>query len=300
MQSEVTVIGLGAMGSALAHVLLCAGKRVTVWNRSRAKTEAVASAGAHVSETMLSALTASPVCLICVDNYAVSSSLLADDDLAGILKGKLLIQLSTGGPQEARDSELWALSRGADYLDGAILAFPPQMGTADATIITSGAVAAFERAKPLLEILAPSLSYLGERVGAASAQDCAVAAYFAGALLGALHGARICEVEGLPVDRFCSMLADISPVLSGDIQHLGSVIQSESYSAPQASLKTWASAITRLERHAQQANIHSGFPTYASAVFRQGVDAGYGTQEVAALIKVLRAGAGSPKNHDEV
>jgi 3-hydroxyisobutyrate dehydrogenase-like beta-hydroxyacid dehydrogenase len=87
MQSEVAVIGLGAMGSALAHVLLRAGKQVTVWNRSRAKTEAVTSAGAHVSETMLSALTASPVFLICVDNYAVSSSLLSDDNLASILRG---------------------------------------------------------------------------------------------------------------------------------------------------------------------------------------------------------------------
>ncbi|MBS7560104.1 NAD(P)-dependent oxidoreductase [Pseudomonas sp. RC4D1] len=289
MQSEVTVIGLGAMGSALAHVLLRAGKRVTVWNRSLSRTESAAGAGAHVSETFISAISASPVCLFCVDNYAVTNALLTANDIEGVLSGKLLVQLSTGDPQEARDSEEWALSRGADYLDAAILAFPAQMGTQEATIIVSGALASFERGASILKLLAPNLSYLGDRVGAASAQDCAVAAYFSGALLGALHGARICEVEGLPVDEYCSLLADISPVLGGDIQHMGAMIHSESYSTPQASLKTWAAAISRLERHAKAVKINHEFPAFASALFRLGVDAGYGSEEVAALIKVLRA-----------
>jgi phosphoglycerate dehydrogenase-like enzyme len=38
-QSEVSVIGLGAMGSALARALLHNGDRVTVWNRTSAKAE---------------------------------------------------------------------------------------------------------------------------------------------------------------------------------------------------------------------------------------------------------------------
>ncbi|RQW28307.1 NAD(P)-dependent oxidoreductase [Rhodobacteraceae bacterium CH30] len=289
MHSEVTVIGLGAMGSALARALLQAGKRVTVWNRSRIKAEGLAVAGARVADNAASAIADSPVCLVCVDNYTVANSILGSDEVAAALSGKLLVQLSTGGPQEARESEQWAHARGAGYVDGAILAFPPQMGSHEASIIASGAAAAFEQAAPLLKILAPSLSYLGERIGAASAQDCAVAAYFAGALLGALHGARICEAEGLRVVEFCSMLSDISPLLGGDIRHLGAVIQAENYCEPQASLKTWTAAITRLERHAQQVDIHRGFPEFASSIFRQAVDAGLGAQEVAALIKVLRA-----------
>ena len=39
--SDVSVIGLGAMGSALARTLLRDGHRVTVWNRTSSKTESL-------------------------------------------------------------------------------------------------------------------------------------------------------------------------------------------------------------------------------------------------------------------
>jgi 3-hydroxyisobutyrate dehydrogenase-like beta-hydroxyacid dehydrogenase len=38
-QSDVSVIGLGAMGSALARTLLHNGHRVTVWNRTSAEAD---------------------------------------------------------------------------------------------------------------------------------------------------------------------------------------------------------------------------------------------------------------------
>ena len=43
---DVSVIGIGNMGSALAEALIANGHRVTVWNRTAAKCEALADAGA--------------------------------------------------------------------------------------------------------------------------------------------------------------------------------------------------------------------------------------------------------------
>lgn len=143
----ISVIGLGAMGSALATTLLKAGHPVTVWNRSAAKATPLIMLGATLAPSVSEAIAAGDITLICVDNYAVSQQLL--DEASNTVTGKLVVQLSTGSPQGARTLEGWCHSRGACYLDGAILCFPDQIGTTDASIICSGANAAFSEAEPV-------------------------------------------------------------------------------------------------------------------------------------------------------
>ena len=89
--SDVTVIGLGNMGSALAHALLDApqGRAVTVWNRSPEKTALLVDKGAVLAPSPSAAITASPVILICVTNYAAANQIL--DEVAANLPGKLLV-----------------------------------------------------------------------------------------------------------------------------------------------------------------------------------------------------------------
>ncbi|MGI8836995.1 MAG: NAD(P)-dependent oxidoreductase [Pyrinomonadaceae bacterium] len=289
--SEASVIGLGAMGSALARALVRSGRRITVWNRTMEKASSLVSDGAVLATSAALAVAAGPVVIVCVDNYDVTRTILGADEVAAGLSGRVLVQLSTGSPEEARDSEAWARERGVQYLDGAILAFPNQIATPDATILVSGAESAFRRSEPLLKLFAENLSFLGEKVGSASALDCAVLSFFVGGLLGAVHGARICEAEGLRVDEFGSLLADIAPVLGGDVKHLGETIQVGKYENPQAALKTWAAALGRILQQAREAQINSEFPTFASALFRKGITAGFEMEEVASLIKVLRADA---------
>ena len=50
--SDITVVGLGAMGSALAHSLLKAGREITVWNRSPDKVQPLVALGARVSSNL--------------------------------------------------------------------------------------------------------------------------------------------------------------------------------------------------------------------------------------------------------
>ncbi|WP_435133438.1 NAD(P)-dependent oxidoreductase [Plesiomonas shigelloides] len=287
----ISVIGLGAMGSALASTLLKAGHPVTVWNRSATKATPLIARGATLAPSVGEAVAAGDITLICVDNYAVSQQLL--DEASKTVTGKVVVQLSTGSPQGARTLEGWCHARGACYLDGAILCFPDQIGTTDASIICSGANAAFREAEPVLRLLAPTLEHVAEAVGAAAAQDCAVAAYFAGGLLGALHGALICEAEDLPVAKVCAQFSELSPILGGDVAHLGKTLASGDFDHPYASLKTWSAAISRLTGHAADVGIDNRFPRFAADLFEEGVAQGLGQQEVSALIKVLRARNGA-------
>ena len=68
--NEVTIIGLGAMGSMLARALLQKNYRVTVWNRTIEKAEQLVSAGASLASSVAAAVGASPVTIVCVSELS--------------------------------------------------------------------------------------------------------------------------------------------------------------------------------------------------------------------------------------
>ena len=290
--TEASVIGLGMMGSTLARLLLGSGYRVTVWNRTSAKAESLVREGAVEAPNAAAAVSASPFVVVCVYDYKATKRILGTRKVASALAGRVLIQLSTGSPQEARDSEVWARKQGAEYLDGAIQAAPSQMGRADTPILISGAEATFRRSEPLLKVFGGKLAYLGEEIGSASAMDLATLSYLYGSVLGFLHGARISESEGFRVDSYGALVADIAPIFGEFLKHEGAVIQSGSYQVSESPLSISVEATKRLARAARQAGINSQFPAFVAGMFRKAIAAGYGNEELAALIKVLRGTPG--------
>jgi 3-hydroxyisobutyrate dehydrogenase-like beta-hydroxyacid dehydrogenase len=284
---EASVIGLGTMGSTLARLLLQKGYHVTVWNRTIAKAKSLVQAGVVLAPNVAAAVSASPIIVICVHDYPATNQILDTKEVAAALTGRILIQLTTGSPQDARDSEVWAKERGANYLDGAIQAAPSQMGRPDTPILVSGAEAAFRQSESLLKVLGGNLTYLGEQIGLASAMDLATLSYIYGGMLGFYHGARICQAEGFHVDTYGAIVADIAPSFGEFLKHEGAVIQSGDYAVSESPLKISVEATERLVKTAQAAQISAEFPIFASGLFKRAMAAGYGNEEAAALVKVL-------------
>jgi 3-hydroxyisobutyrate dehydrogenase-like beta-hydroxyacid dehydrogenase len=285
---EASVIGLGTMGSTLARLLLQKGYHVTVWNRTIAKAKPLVQAGAVLAPNVAAAVSASPVIVICVHDYPATNQILDTKDVIAALAGRILIQLSTGSPQEARDSKLWAREHGAEYLDGAIQVAPSQMGRSDTPILISGAETAFRQSESLLKVLGGNLTYLGEQIGLASAMDLATLSYIYGSMLGFLHGVRICEAEGFRVDTYGSIINDIASGMGEFLKHEGTVIQAGNYAVSESPLKISVEITERLVQTAHAAQINAEFPTFAAGLFKRAMAAGYGDQEAAALVKVLR------------
>lgn len=278
--SEITQVGLGLMGSALARAVLARGHQVTVWNRSAVKAAGFVSSGARTAASIADAVRASPVIMVCIDSYASTLSLF--EDVGPHLPGKTVIQLSTGLPREARESELWFNDRKADYLDGAILAGPPDIGK-DAQIVISGGKAAFARCEPYLNCLAGDLRYVGVAVGAAAALDLAWLSEFYGFFLGAIHAARLCESENVGVDLFAALFPE-----GNRSNWFAETIHSGRFENPTAPLSVWYAALRRIQTHARDAGINCEVPAFAAGFFERAIAAGYGGEDVAALVKVLR------------
>lgn len=285
---EVSVLGLGAMGVVIARLFLDQGYKVTLWNRTADKADALVARGALLARSAAEALRASRMAVMCVYDYRAADAIFAMDGVAAAMDGRLLAQLTTGSPKDAREAEAWAHRHGAAYLEGAIQAAPDQMGRPDTPLLVSGAQAVFAEAEPLLKVLAGGIVYLGDKASAAAAMDLATLSSIYGTMLGFLHGARIAEHEGFDVAEYGRIVAGIMPTFAGFLQHEGAVIQSGDFAITQSPMRISVEATQRILQTAQEAGINTEFPAFAAGLFQRADAAGLGGEELAALIKLLR------------
>jgi 3-hydroxyisobutyrate dehydrogenase-like beta-hydroxyacid dehydrogenase len=286
--SDVTVIGLGEMGTALAEAFLRAGRNVTVWNRTMGKAEPLLRKGANTVPNAAEAVRASALTIICVSDYTATQSILEVAAAGGALLTRTVVQLSTGTPREARELDGWVRGHGAEYLDGGILAWPSQIGGPHTLIYLSGPQSTLSQHEPLLRTLGGGLTHLGEDISSSAAMFAAILSYLAGRWIGICHGAAVCQAEGLDVEAFGETLALLSPALAADSRHMGKVIARGLYTNPESTLKTAGQDVERLVRQAEEAGIGTEWPRFAAGLFLRAIDAGHGVEEHAALIKILR------------
>src|SRR5688500_2530177 len=102
---RVTVIGLGAMGSAVANAFVEQQYPVTGCNRTPQKAYALCGKGAKRAETIAEAIGASTLVVACVLDYPVLRELLTQG--VASLGGRTVVNLTTGSPTEAREMSAW-------------------------------------------------------------------------------------------------------------------------------------------------------------------------------------------------
>jgi 3-hydroxyisobutyrate dehydrogenase-like beta-hydroxyacid dehydrogenase len=286
--NEVSVLGLGSMCSMIARLLVESGRRVTVWNRTTKKADGLTKRGAILARSVEAAVLASPVILICVYDYKAATAILQAPGVAEALQNRVLVQLTTGSPEDSRQALIQASRHGASYLDAAIQAAPSQMGQPDTPILLSGDEAAYRRVEPILKTLAGNLVYLGARIEAAATMDLATLSYVYGALAGFLHGARVAESAGLDISRFGKIVNAISPSFGAFFEHEGKVIQSGDFTITESPLRISVEAVRRILKASQEAAIDTRIPELFVDLLDRADAAGLGNQELASLIKILR------------
>jgi len=284
--SDVTVIGLGAMGSALATTLIEKGHAVTVWNRTATKAAPLVAAGAVQVATPRDAVAASPVTIVCVGGYADAQEVL--DTTADALAGKVLVQLTTGTGTQAEELGRWAQATGVDYLDGVILAYPSQIGSAEVGVLAAGHSVAWDRCSSLLLDLGGASAYLGENLRSPAALDSALVTSMVAMALGVIHGALLCEAEDFPVPVFAEIVQQTLPTAAGAMEGLLSSIIENRFDDPEAALKTYAAPISAWANERRQRGVNAEFLEFLDGVLSKSIASGYGDEELSAVIKLWR------------
>ncbi|WP_223774888.1 NAD(P)-binding domain-containing protein [Streptomyces sp. 135] len=281
-ETPVTVIGLGLMGQALAAAFLKAGHPTTVWNRTAAKADQLVSEGASLAPSIAAALKASPLTVLCVTDYEAVRELLGASDVD--LDGTTLVNLTSGDSAQAREAASRAERRGARYLDGALMAIPPVIGTADAVILHSGPRADFEAHEPVLEALG-TLTYLGDDPGLASLYDVAGLAMMWSVLNAWLQGTALLRTAGVDAVTYAPfarlMAAGVADWLPGYAEQ----VDKGSFPADVAALETDARSMAHLIEESEAAGINAELPKLFKAMADRAIAAGHGGEQYPVLIE---------------
>ncbi|MWA15805.1 NAD(P)-dependent oxidoreductase [Streptomyces sp. BA2] len=280
--APVSVIGLGLMGQALAGAFLKAGHPTTVWNRTTSKADQLVAQGAHLAPTVGDALKTSPLTIICVTEYQAMRELLDASDIA--LDGTTLINLTSGDSAQAREAARWAEQRGARYLDGAIMAVPSGIGTAEAVILHSGPQSDFEAHKSTLDALG-TVTYLGADHGLASLYDGAGLVMMWSILNAWLQGTAMLRTVGVDAATYAPFAKQIAAGVAEWLPGHAEQIDNGSFPAEVSTLETDVRAMAHLIEESEAAGVNAELPRLIKAMADRSIAAGHGGEQYPVLIE---------------
>jgi 3-hydroxyisobutyrate dehydrogenase-like beta-hydroxyacid dehydrogenase len=280
--TPVTVIGLGLMGQALAGAFLKAGHPTTVWNRTASKADQLVAEGARLAPTVGDALKAGSLTIICVTDYQAMHELFGASDVE--LGGTMLINLTSGDSAQAREAAQWAEQRDARYLDGAIMAIPPAIGTAEAVILHSGPQSDFEAHKSTLDALG-TVTYLGADQGLASLYDVAGLAMMWSVLNAWLQGTALLRTAGVDAATYAPFAQQIAAGVAAWLPGYAEQIDSGSFPAEVSALETDARAMAHLIEESEAGGVNAELPKLIKAMADRSIAAGHGGEQYPVLIE---------------
>ncbi|MFF8716501.1 NAD(P)-dependent oxidoreductase [Streptomyces sp. NPDC015184] len=280
--APVTVIGLGLMGQALAGAFLKAGHPTTVWNRTAAKADRLVAEGAQSAPTVDAALKASPLAVICLTDYAAVHELLGADGV--VPAGTTLVNLTSGDSAGAREAARWADRIGARYLDGAIMAVPPVIGTAEAVILHSGPQEDFEAHRSTLEALG-TVTHLGADHGLAALYDVAGLAMMWSVLNAWLQGTALLRTAGVDAGTYAPFAQRIATGVAEWLPGYAEQIDSGSFPAEVSALETDARAMEHLIEESRALGVNAELPELFKAMADRAIAAGHGGEQYPVLIE---------------
>jgi len=287
---RVAVIGAGRMGSALATALFQKGFATTVWNRTASKTEALSKLGLSVARSLQDAIRDSDVVIVSLSDYDSTRRLFEQAEVEIALRSKIVVQLSSGTPKEAREMDSWARRCGISYLDGAILGSPSWIGTPACTIFYSGPEEVFNRAKPILMAFGERTIFVGSEIGQASAFDVAILTFGVSAMLGFLQGQVVWDGENLPAAGFLETIKGMMPTMESVFTDISRRVSSKDYRGDQASLEAYSVVTKQLVRWCQDRGSDHTIPDAYVNLMQRAINAGKAQSDFACLFEILSYG----------
>ncbi|WP_129668527.1 NAD(P)-dependent oxidoreductase [Phytoactinopolyspora endophytica] len=285
--TPVTVLGLGAMGRALAAAFLDGGHPTTVWNRTPGKDAELVAAGAVAAPDVDQAIGSDGLVVACLFDHASVHDVL--DPAGEKLRGRPVANLTSTAPDEARELAAWAKDNGIDYLDGGIMASPAMISGPQASILYSGSQGVFDEHRQALELLGKA-DYLGDDAGRASLYDFALLAGMYIMFTGFYHGAAMVRTAGVSATDFADRAAAWLSAITASFPSAAVHIDSGDYStATEQTLDFNKSAVDAIVRASRDAGVGLDMIGQVKALVDRRVADGHGPEAFERIFEGLKA-----------
>src|SRR6516162_2010770 len=197
---RIAFIGLGRMGHGMAGRYLDAGFSVAVFNRSKAKAQALMARGARwAASPKDAAIDADAVVTMVADDAASRNVWLGGDGAAAAMKsGAIAIECSTISYAHALELSRELRGRGLIYIDSPVTGLPDAAASGKLTLLVGAEPADLEQARPFLAPLSSSIRHFGA-VGTGTVYKLINNLMGAIQIAGIAEGLAIAEQAGLDI-----------------------------------------------------------------------------------------------------
>jgi 3-hydroxyisobutyrate dehydrogenase len=164
--TRLAFLGLGAIGAPMAKHLAQPPFELAVWNRTAAKARTFAfsaGTGVRVAKSAADAARGTDFVLVCLPTSQDVDSLLdgADGLLAGVVRGSMVIDCTSGDPMTSRRIAARLAAIGVSYLDAPVSGGTTGAEKGTLTVMCGGDAALFERAMPVLRAFGEKIVLCG-------------------------------------------------------------------------------------------------------------------------------------------
>ena len=160
---RVALLGLGIMGSGMAHNLIKAGYPLTVWNRTASKTQPLVDAGATMAATPTEAAKNADIVIgmVADDNASRNIWLGEYGALVGMKAGAIGIESSTLSMEWVRELHAAATKQGVSFADAPVTGSKVAANEGKLNFLVGSDDETFEAIKPVLQVCGQSVLRFG-------------------------------------------------------------------------------------------------------------------------------------------
>ncbi|KVW47052.1 NAD(P)-dependent oxidoreductase [Burkholderia ubonensis] len=208
---EVGFCGPGLMGAPMIRHLLAAGHRVGVWNRTRAKSEALAADGARVVDTPRALAEQVETVLLCVlDARAVGDVVFGPDGLlsgdAAARRVRRIVDHSSIPPGVTRDYAKRAADLGVGWVDAPVSGGVPGAQAGTLAVMAGGRAEDLDAVRSLIDAYAARITHMGDAGAGQTAKLCNQAIVTA-TVTAIAEAVGLAQASGIDAARLAQALA---------------------------------------------------------------------------------------------
>ena len=286
-KKNISVIGLGSMGFALAETLLKADFNISVWNRTSSKAQKLENKGANICSTPNEAFKNSQYIVASLSNYEAWNNIIDSNQIDMDLSGKTIIQLTTGSIEEVTALNDWVKKYNGDLLEGIISCFPSQIGTEESLILLAGSDNSINNCKDIISILSPQYKNLGSNLIAPTVLSRAFLSGALGGLIGMMNGAVLCQKADISLDDFKEIYMDRSSIIEQESKRIIDAIATEDTENTEASVSAWGHGQEALLAISKTLDSNIDFQLALNKLFKKTIEAGLKDHDLSAMHKIF-------------
>lgn len=276
---QISILGLGIIGSAWARNLLADGHPLRCWNRTPQEFPGfVPSLPAAVDG-------AEAILVVVADPPAVQSVL--EQILPQLHPGQLLIQSSTISARWTREFAALVKPTGAAYVEAPFTGSKPAAEQRQTVFYLGGDTADVDRARPVLAPLSKALLHIGP-LGSASTLKLAMNLNIAGVAQALAESLTLCRAAGITDDTYFDALAqNVSRSGLSDLKQ--PKLRQRDYS-PQFSLKHMAKDLRLAVATADELDLTLPQTRQLVDAYQNAIAAGWQDDDFIGLVRLLEPG----------